>query len=320
MGVAKSAIRMTIAPLDISLLTDSALVLRVDPELHAAALPWIPRPCGPVHSCDENGAMLIVEPAGRGDHRRFDEPPTITVDGVRAHVDGDDVWLLGPSGLSGRIELARRRATLSFDVRASALDVQGALTLASALLLGRLGRVLVHAAAVMDPRGRACLLVGDSHFGKVATSSILLAFGWQHVADEYVVLSAEGGGLRVEGWPRVADLDSGWIEGRINTRIATDTIAFGPTAWAPSASLSGLWFPVVAGDDSRGLFRLAAATVLDRLVRESPWALADGAVASSALELLTRAARLPCAALRLGRDSYANAMRFAGYVETVAVI
>ena len=75
---------------------------------------------------------------------------------------------------------------------ASTYELQGALTLSSALLLGRIGRALIHAAAVVDPFDRGWLLVGDSHAGKTTTCATLISAGWRFVADDQVVLRTDG--------------------------------------------------------------------------------------------------------------------------------
>ncbi|MGW0268315.1 hypothetical protein ACWDYF_08845 [Streptomyces sp. NPDC003284] len=61
-------------------------------------------------------------------------------------------------------------------------------------------RVTVHATAVLQPDGRAVLLLGTKGAGKTSTALALAARGWTHAGDDLVVIgTADDGHLAV--WP-----------------------------------------------------------------------------------------------------------------------
>ena len=298
----------------IALLADAALVLRVDSRVHAAVAPWIPLRREPanddrgscatltVHAAEDRIAPLVPVTTAN------DVPPTLTLGGVAAHVDGDRASLAGPAGTRGEVDLSNGLAALWLDPTTPLQEIHGALTLTAALLLGRMRRALVHAAAVVDPRGQGWLLVGDSHSGKTTTCATLIAGGWRYVADDQVVITESDDTLTAEGWPRVAHLDRGWSAAEVTrTRVEADLTSIQRDAWTTSARLRGVWFTGVNADQPTTLAAIPPADALARLIRQSPWLLADARNASSALSLLSRVASLRCATLSLGRDSYARA-------------
>jgi hypothetical protein len=298
---------------NIALLADAALVLRVESQVHSAVAPWIPLRRTPanddrgtratltIHALDERGAPRVSLA------RNNDVPPTLTLGAVAAHVDGDRASLAGPSGIHGDIELSSGDATLWLDPTTPLQEIHGALTLTSALLLGRMGRALVHAAAVVDPSGDGWLLVGDSHSGKTTTCATLIAAGWRYVADDQVVITESNDVLTAEGWPRVAHLDRGWSSAEVTrVRVEADLTDIQRDGWTAAARLRGVWFTGVNADRPTAFDSIAPADALGRLIRQSPWLLADARNAPSTLALLSRLASLRCASLSLGRDSYAH--------------
>jgi hypothetical protein len=296
------------------LLHDGALRLEADPR-HLGALarwlPLLPRE-GPV--ARESAVLRVLSataspappPAG---HR------TLALGRVRAWVEGERALLAGDAALRGTVALdagdAELRAPLPRGEAAAdeavAWELYSACTLASALLLGRLGRALAHAAAVADREGRGWLLVGDSRAGKTTTCANLLSAGWEYLSDDHVVLRrTEDGEIAVEGWPRPFHLDPGWERGeRTGTRHAADPRERWPGRWRRTAPLAGLLFPRVEAELPTALEELPAGAALAALLRQSPWLLADRGAAPGVLSLLRDAALLPARALRLGRDSYA---------------
>jgi hypothetical protein len=310
---------------EIALVADGALVLRVEPGVRAAVLPWIPRGRSPRSESITPRATLSVEQSGVDDSLArlaiTNRQPTLTLGGVSAYVEGDDVWIHGPSRISGRANLAQREARVAIDSAttppAPLSAVHGALTLVSALLLGRIDRALVHAAAVVDARGRGWLLVGDTHSGKTTTCATLIAAGWRYVADDQVVIDDSPSGLEAEGWPREAHLDRGWSSGRVTrTREAADLSNIREDAWQDRVRVHGAWFTSVDADRPTTARHIAPADALGQLIRQSPWLLADSATAASSLALLSRVAAMPCAALSLGGDCYADGERLVRCLES----
>jgi hypothetical protein len=309
---------------ELALLGDGALVLRVDPNVRAAVLPWIPRGRSPRSGSTAPRATLIVEEAGTdGSTAQLtftNKEPTLTLGGVSAYVENDDVWIRGPARLGGHANLVLREARIALDpasARPPLTAIHGALTLVSALLLGRIGRALVHAAAVVDAGGRGWLLVGDTHSGKTTTCATLIAAGWRYVADDQVVIGDSPDGLEAEGWPREAHLDRGWSSGRVTReRTPADLSRIRADAWQNRVRVHGVWFTSVDADNPTTVRRIAPADALARLIRQSPWLLADSATAASSLELLSRIASMPCASVSLGRDSYADGERLVRCLES----
>jgi hypothetical protein len=197
------------------------------------------------------------------------------------------------------------------------------LTLAAALLLGRMGRALVHGAAVVSPDGGAWLLVGDTHAGKTTTCATLLDGGWRYCSGDQVVVSRAnaGGALTVEGWPRVFHLDTGFDDARPRGGMRADVDADirWPGRWVRRAPLAGVLFPVVEAGAATALLPIDAADRFAAIVRQSPWLFADAAGAPLVLPLLRAMALLPGRVLRLGTDSFARPARMLEVVGALPV-
>lgn len=288
--------------------------MEIGPGLLSAATRWLP-----LLPYDDEGAPRVDGACIRalaGDPEGDlppPSPPTLRLGTVSCWVSGNRAWMTGPSGFRGWAWLDEARADL-FVPHARIGDAGGewdlfsACTLSGALLLGRLGRALAHAAAVVAPDGGAWLLVGDSHAGKTTTCANLLQAGWRYVSDDHVLLSrAVDGGIGVEGWPRPFHLDEGWETGApVRRRGTTDPHARWPGRWQRTAPLAGLLFPQVDAERATERAPVASADALGRLLRQSPWLLADRAAAPALLALLQQAAAFPASSLRLGLDTYAD--------------
>lgn len=263
--------------------------------------------------------------AATRDRDAFDDlPDLLHLRGAVARRESPDVILVRtPNGSTGRVDLASLTARLTLRLpraaprSAESFAIQAMLTISAALLLGRLGGALVHGAGIVDPRGRAWLLVGDTHAGKSTTCTSLVAHGWRFLADDQVILhERRDGALALTGWPRRAHLDRGWAAGRVTgVRDEVELTARWGDRWLPRATLGGVILPgVVAGATTHGA-PVAAPAALEALVRQSPWLLADAAVARRQLALLARAAALPSRRLVLGADSYARGQVLARVLE-----
>ena len=303
-------------PLHAALTGDGALALSVDRELAAAVAPWLPthlrlaaRP-----RATAPAARLVVRvapraaPAAASPARR----PDLVAGDLRLWRDGERMRLGTASGAgwTGVVDLARRHATLTAPADAfpepPRATLHPMLLLATAYLLGRLGRALVHGAALIAPDGRAWLLVGDTHAGKTTTCATLVDAGWHYCADDHAILQPSAAGLVVEGWPRVFHLDAGWDAGTPagGPRRDVDAFARWPGRWRLAAPLGGVLCPRVDADAATTLAPLDAPARLAAIVRQSPWLAADPTAAPALLALLQRAAARPGAALRLGPDTF----------------
>jgi hypothetical protein len=300
------------------LLADGALRLEVEPELLPLAhrwLPLLPYDATPLR----RDAMSIRVEAG--------PPPRFIPPGPPAlRLGAAEVWMHPPTsrvelrcsgGSSGRVSLLRCEAVLVAaegdfaEDGAAAWDVFSMCTVVAALLLGRMDRAPVHAAGVVAPDGRAWLLAGDARAGKSTTAVNLISAGWPFVSDDNVVLFRDGDGvLSVEGWPRRFHLDEGWEAGApLHRRGEVHPHETWPGQWRRTAPLAGLLFPRVAAELPTELTRLAGPDALAALLRQSPWLLADRAVAADVLALLTAACGSRAYALRLGLDTYRDTAR-----------
>lgn len=230
-----------------------------------------------------------------------DAPPTLRLLDVAAWVETDRAHFHHPSGSGGRLDLVARRGEVVLTPDAPDA-VEPLLTLAAALLLGRIDRALVHAAAVVAPSGGVWLLIGDSHAGKSTTVATLALAGWRYLSDDQVVVEVRDDGVQVEGWRRTFNLDAGWEAGEVlGRRVGGVPVeGFGRGSWP----VAGMLLPEVDAERPTALSHASAAEGFAALVRQSPWLLADQGVAREASRRLERVARLPVRRLALGRDSY----------------
>ena len=301
------------------LLADGQLTLAVEAGLGAAVERWLPRHRqGIVVSEDSQAAVIRVTRGTPAEAAiAVGDSPTLRLGTASAWVSPavGEVALRGASQATSSVDLRRSRAVCGIptdvDIVRAGVDVYSMLTISAALLLGRMRRALVHAGATVAPDGRAWLLVGDSHAGKSTTVVNLITAGWHYLSDDQVVLSAaEQGTVMVEGWPRPFHLDEGWTHGTPSgARGTVDPARLGPGEWRPTAPLGGLLFPRVRAHAPTSLTPIARSDALGRLVRQSPWLLADRGAAAAVLALLQSAVSGGCYAASLGLDSYRDAER-----------
>ena len=253
----------------------------------------------------------VLASADAGQSTPPDSPPTLRIGNVRAWLDGkaDTAILVGGSSAVGGIDLSGHRARLVVSPgagEAAAAELQPMLTIAAALLLGRIGRILLHAGAVVATDGRAWLVVGDARSGKSTTCVSLAASGWGLLSDDQVVLQGSGeGDLRVEGWRRPLHLDEGWDRRRpTGSRKTVAPAALGLRLAAGPIELAGTLHTSVAAARPTTAATLSAGDAFIGLVRQSPWLLADRAAAPAIVDRLSALARLPRLTLSLGCDTF----------------
>jgi hypothetical protein len=307
------------------LLSDGSLRLEVASGVQGLVQRWLPSalpdaaiPCG-------NGAnravirIVLAPPATR---TIPEDTPVLRLGSVSLWTDaerGNDVLLMAGAGPArGVMDLAAFEARLevpaAHDAERTAWDLHSMLTLASALLSGRLGSALVHAAAMEDPGGRGWLVVGDTHAGKTTTTLNLIRAGWNFLSDDQVVLSPMPGSDRVhvEGWLRPFHPDEGWdADTPSGRRVTLDALELGPGSHRRNTVASILLFPQVVPDQPTTVMPLVPAEAMELLIRQTPWLLADRAAAATVLDLLQKAVELPAWRLRLGLDTYGRGERVA---------
>lgn len=298
------------------LLGDGALALAVDPSLEGALERWA-WPLSALAPADGAPRALVT---ARTAPVRATPPPATRPDFHARHLGAwmhprdaavtlasheADVW--------GSIDLAAARAEVRVANGDSGPEVRdlalyGAVWIAAALLLGRQGRVMVHAAAVLGPDGGAWLLAADTHGGKTTTCVNLIRAGCDYLSDDHVVIAADpAGGLRATGWPRRFHMDTGFEDGRSEgVRLPVDPARYGPGRRRGSAPLAGVLFPRVQADAPTRATPVHPAATLGRLIRHAPWLLADPPAARPLLSVMERMARLPACDLSLGRDTYTD--------------
>lgn len=302
---------------------DGSLVLSVTAEAWPLVARWCPshRP-GPGSIPHDGSATIRVVSVPGGPPGGDDGELLLQLGGVSVRTTGEGVdgpaRLRGSSGrCHGEVVAAEGQAVIRIDpgavadpeVReAAGWDVYSMLTVSAALLLARQGRALVHAAAVVDPGGRAWLLVGDTHAGKTSTCVSLAAAGWGYLSDDQVVLVPGDDGVEAEGWLRPFHVDEGWWCGEVTgERVAARPERLELPDPLPSAPLGGLLFPKIEADAPTRAETVGAAEALSLLIRQSPWLLADRVAVGGVLDLLSRAASMPSHRLLLGRDAYGRA-------------
>lgn len=297
---------------------DGSLVLCVGAGAEAAARAWMPLSAERArhHGGQGRRIRLNIEQGAE-----FCAPDSdrhlLSLGSVRAHTRSDGSIML--SGRSGRAMgvispgSADSRLVASAADGPAAADIYSMLTISAALLLAGGGKALVHAGGVIEPGGRAWLLAGDSRSGKTSTLASLVAAGWHFVSDDQVVLSkSSDGSLQMEGWPRIAHLDSGWDHGEITgNRLPVDVVLRWSDRWVRSAPVSGVIFPRIEAAKPSMARHIAPADGFARLVRQSPWLLAEPLHAATGAALLQRACAAEVVEFRLGRDCYADGTRLA---------
>ena len=295
-----------------ALLRDRSLILSVDDSLRDVVSEWMPSL--PTESADDHpdGPSIRVD---RGEHEPFDEPtlPALALGRVKAFVDsprGFAILWTANRDVHGVADLKARiaRIIVPDDASPSSADLTSLLTIAAALLLLRDARSAMHAAAVVHPgTGAAWLLCGDSHTGKSTTTANLIKSGWSYLSDDYVVVSRDGDEIDIEGWPDDFHLDVGWSRGESTGERGTlreEDLALDRRL--SHASLAGVLFTRIDAEGPTTVEELAPVFGLERLIRQSPWLVADAKSASGVFDLLKDAASLDCGELRLGLDTFSN--------------
>ena len=300
------------------LLADGSLQLHVERRLLPLLRGWLPLvPDSAAPPSGDAVILQVVSCSAPGTLSRS-SLPAIRFGSASGWIEEEHgVALQGAGGCTGHVDLSRARAELRVPESpagsgAVAEGLHEVATLASGLLLARLGRTFAHAAGVVDPGGGAWLLVGDSHAGKSTTCINLVSAGWEYLSDDHVVLhrDEQTGHFVVEGWPRPFNLDVGWDAGAPRgRRIAVDPNTRWPGRWRRLAPLAGILFPRVEAESRSALERLHPADALSRLLRAMPWLFFDRHSARGLLACLQAIALKPAFSLRLGLDTYRDTER-----------
>lgn len=307
------------------LVRDGTLVLSVDESLIAQASEWMPSLPEARAGSHPSGPSIRVD-RGELSSAFAKDAPALALGSVTAWIDATRTaaWLENQAqNVLATIDLESRVAQVAIADRDSPgpTDVTSTLTIIAALLLVRDGRTAIHAAAVAHPVSReAWLLAGDSHSGKSTTTANLIRAGWQYLSDDYVVLCrSQSGEIEVEGWPDDFHLDEGWHRGEstgVRGALREEDLPDGRRV--SNAALGGILFPRVSASEETIATTVPPVVSLERLIRQSPWLIADNRSAGRVFELLSDAASLPAGDLRLGLDTFADAEKLSGIVKRFA--
>ena len=308
-----------------ALVRDGSLLLSIDERLLDAARQWMPSLPVSVESEHPQRAGILVD-IGDGVQRphfahgkpdlRLGATECWTETGKdRAFVQNDERTIA--ASLDLKLRIAQVVAASS---AVEAHDMTSALTLISALLLLRDGRTPVHAGGVVDPRTDGVwLLLGDSHSGKSTTTANLVKGGWSYLSDDYVVIRQAAGGIEAEGWPEDFHVDEGYARGEsTGTRTTLAESSLRGDARKECGMLSGLLFTRIVPGEPTAIAPVDASTALERLIRQTPWLMADPPSAPALLSLLSSASSLPAGEIQLGLDTYRDAELLAEIVSDFA--
>lgn len=161
------------------------------------------------------------------------------------------------------------------------------------------GRYFVHAAGVVDPHGRACLLTGDSGSGKSTLAYALARVGWKVLGDDGVLISVTDAGIVAHAWHAPLEVSSSLADEFSELR-----------AELPRARAGDPRRRIPIGVPREREARVAAVLLLERasrhslepvgpvvalgaLVRQSPWVIVDDECARLHLDALRAVATLP---------------------------
>jgi len=293
------------------LVSDGSLILSMEEALRVFAWQWMPRIQYETSTSHPSGPSIRLI-RGRLDRPNIISSPILELGRVGAwREEGRDrLWLENEwRTILSIVDLGARVADVAINNFHPGVDrdITSVLTIVAGMLLVRDGKSPVHAGGVVDDSGRAWLLVGDSHSGKSTTTANLIRAGWSYLSDDYVVMLRDGGTIKVEGWPDDFHLDEGWKRGEsTGVRETVSESDVGEGKRVTTALLGGLLFPRVDANAETRVASISPATALERLIRQSPWLIADESSAAKVFDLFAQAASLPAAELRVGLDTFAK--------------
>jgi hypothetical protein len=161
------------------------------------------------------------------------------------------------------------------------------------------GRYFVHAAGVVDPRGRGWLLTGDSGSGKSTLAYALARVGWKVLGDDGVVISTSNSRVVTHAWHAPLEVGSALAEQFPELRAELSRVRDGDARRRIPISMPGereapLAAVILVERGTHHLFEpLGPAAALGALVRQSPWVILDDAYAPAHLDALRAVATHP---------------------------
>lgn len=202
---------------------------------------------------------------------------------------------------------------------------------ATSAALRRCGLFDLHAAACVEPRSGACvLLAGPSGSGKSTLTMQLAARGWQYISDDSLLLAETDGGVEAWGVRRAfavtkeahaAELVPGLKD--VETRaVPFDPLKLRfhprdlfPEGFREKGAPRVLFFASLSHERESRCRELPQWEAMSRLLRMCPWACYDRAAARGYVAALAALARqCVCHELRAGTDLLGDLDYAAAYV------
>ncbi len=185
------------------------------------------------------------------------------------------------------------------------------------LLLRRVGMHHVHAAALIDPKGRGWMFAGTTGSGKSTTTALLAKSGWTVGTDDiaFVMASTPPGSGVVACWrERLALREDSVIAAGAAVGTPLDArrkLGWFPeelgATWAPRVTPEFLLFPSHDHPETSTVVPIKPRDAITRLMRWSPWVALEADLADEHLALLALLAKQTRAFdIALGRDLFAN--------------
>ncbi|MCC6245946.1 MAG: hypothetical protein IT353_24145 [Gemmatimonadaceae bacterium] len=248
------------------------------------------------------------------DTREVLRQPDIT---VQAGAPGDTVritWEHAPAV----VEVHAREARATVWMSAAAIErferaERSVLLVMLIFLMRRVGWYHVHAASLVDPRGRGWLIAGNSNCGKSTTTALMATRGWHIATDDIGFLAREGEHVASVGMRTPVALREGGLA-LIGATGGIDMSRRQKFGFWPE-DLGGSWtshvipeivaFPTIG--ERTALTPATPREALAALVQWSVWVLFEPVFAQEHLDALGCVARQSrCFHLTLGPDLFEN--------------
>jgi hypothetical protein len=161
-------------------------------------------------------------------------------------------------------------------------------------VLRRVGWYHIHCAALVDPRGRGWIFVGQSHSGKSTTSALLAAHGWSVSTDDIAFVNGGEKQATLHGFAAPIALREGG-QSLLGATGGLDFSRRGKMGFQPQ-DLGGGWIPTVTPEvivfptvgERTSLEPVTPREAMNMLIASSIWVLFETVHAQEHLDSLSR--------------------------------
>ena len=283
----------------------------------ARALPTDPLACLSALPRTDAAAAVTVHLARRAAHGPPARGTPWFFHGVLQVSRRDGATLLDDGASSAVVSRGAVHAELAVLGDELAPYASGLVSAAVLLALREEGLFDLHAAALVDARGRGIVVAGDSGAGKTTTTLALLETGGSYVGDDRVFLRDAGDDVAVLAWPREFHLGPGTLAfcprlaplmgnayGSGEKRTLAPERAYPGRFLAALPRVDALVFPRIAAQERTEATPLDRASAFGELLVAGAMALLDGVTGGAAQRDLLRRLADGAVALQLtlGRD------------------